>query len=130
MARGRLAIGMDGQLHPHLETGRVGEDAACRWYLGQGYDVVARNWRCRVGELDLVLERSGLLVFCEVKSRRGTRFGMPYEAVHATKQRKLRLVAEAYLEARGGWAGPIRFDVASVSAGSGGHRVHVFEDAF
>ena len=72
--------------------GDAGEDAVARWYVAAGYDVVDRNWRCREGELDLVLARRGVLVFCEVKTRRTTAFGVPAEAVTATKQRRLRTI--------------------------------------
>ncbi len=110
--------------------GRVGEEAALDQYRRRGFELVARNWRCRVGELDLVLRRGGLLVFCEVKSRRGDRLGGPFEAVDRRKQRKLRAVAEAFLIPGRAPAG-VRFDVASVTLDrSGRPRVHLFEDAF
>ena len=63
------------------DTGRRGELAAETRYVARGYRVVARNWRCRLGELDLVLARGSALVICEVKTRRGSRYGGGYEAV-------------------------------------------------
>jgi putative endonuclease len=115
----------------HLELGRAGEDAALRWYEQRGYELVARNWRCRLGELDLVLAGGGVLVFCEVKCRRGSAFGMPYEAVNHMKQRKLRALAEAFLASRRAPVDAVRFDVASVAVDRDGrHHVHLFEDAF
>jgi putative endonuclease len=91
---------------------------------------VARNWRCPLGELDLVLARGDTLVFCEVKARATSLMGAPYEAVTPQKQRKVRAVAEAFLGARGRGS-RYRFDVASVSVASDGQaRVRVFEDAF
>jgi putative endonuclease len=79
--------------------------------------VVDRNWRCREGELDVVVARGSVLVFCEVKTRRSTAFGVPAEAVTVTKQRRLRTLAmrwlDAHPEAR---ARTLRFDVASVLA--------------
>jgi putative endonuclease len=116
--------------NPRVELGRAGEDAALRVYLCRGYDLVARNWRCSIGELDLVVRRAGLLVFCEVKTRRGSAFGAPYEAVHQAKQRKLRALAQAFLSYATG-AMSVRFDVASVTVPrSGPAQVHLFEDAF
>jgi putative endonuclease len=110
--------------------GRAGEDAAEALYRSRGYQVVARNWRCSVGELDLVLRRGPLLVFCEVKARRGGAFGAPFEAVHAAKQRKLRTLAHAFL-AGSAVRHDVRFDVASVTVSDRGTpRVHLFEDAF
>src|SRR5262245_21178441 len=69
-----------------IETGRRGEAAAERHYVARGYRVVARNWRCGIGELDLVVMRGATLVFCEVKTRRVARFGGGLEAVDARKQ--------------------------------------------
>jgi putative endonuclease len=96
-----------------------------------GFDEVARNWRCRLGELDLVVAREGLLVFCEVKTRGSAAFGGGYEAVTATKQRKVRHLAEAFLASSRGRPASIRFDVASVRlVGSRHPDVHLFMDAF
>lgn len=112
-------------------TGARGQDAAELLYVRRGYRVAARNWRCGIGELDLVLSRGDTLVICEVKTRRGARFGGGWEAVDARKRHKLRTVAEAYLQHTGAGAPNVRFDVASVRLrhdGSAG--VELFEDAF
>lgn len=112
-------------------TGRTGEAAALAWYRRAGYRLVASNWRCPLGELDLVIRRGGTLVFCEVKARSGSALGGPFEAVTATKRRKLRQLAEAFLRADGSRCDEVRFDVASVTVPRGGRPfVHVFEDAF
>ncbi len=95
--------------------GAAGEAFVARWYEDRGYSVVDRNWRCRAGEIDLVVERAGELVFCEVKTRAGDAFGAPFEAVTVTKQRRLRGLAAQWLGAHtGGFAASLRFDVASV----------------
>ena len=97
--------------------GAAGEDAVARWYARGGYQVIDRNWRCREGELDLVVARAPVLVFCEVKTRRSTAFGSPAEAVTITKQRRLRTLATRWLAAHPDTrAGSLRFDVASVLA--------------
>jgi putative endonuclease len=85
-----------------------------RWYERAGYEVLDRNWRVREGELDLVLRRDRTVVFCEVKTRRGTGYGLPAEAVTFAKQRRLRGLALRWLDARGVRAKELRFDVASV----------------
>lgn len=111
----------------HLSLGASGEDAAARWYEHAGYDVVGRNWRCAFGELDLVLRRGPLVVFCEVKTRSSDRFGTPAEAVTYRKRVRLRRLAAEWLagcEGAGGRA--VRFDVAAVRGGT----VEVIEDAF
>jgi putative endonuclease len=106
--------------------GAVGEERATAWYLARGYSVVARNWRCRDGELDLVVTGHGLVVFCEVKTRTSERYGLPAEAVTATKQQRLRVLAARFLRDNPQPATALRFDVASVRGG----RVTVIEAAF
>jgi putative endonuclease len=120
----------------HQRLGARGERLAAAWYTAAGYEVVARNWRCREGELDLVVRRPGEVVFCEVKSRTSDRFGAPVEAVTASKQRRLRALAARFLaeceasgevQGRSGRRGDaVRFDVASVVDG----RIEVIEAAF
>jgi putative endonuclease len=108
--------------------GARGEQLAADWYAARGYQVVARNWRCREGELDLVVSRDGELVFCEVKTRSSDRFGTAAEAVTPAKQRRLRVLAARYLAEHvgDGRRGGIRFDVAAVTGG----KVEVIEAAF
>ena len=111
----------------HLRLGAQGEQRTASWYTSRGYTVVARNWRCADGELDLVVATPAVLVFCEVKTRSSDRFGLPAEAVTASKQRRLRRLAARFLAESGGAGGrSLRFDVASVR----GERVAVIEAAF
>jgi putative endonuclease len=111
--------------------GSAGEDAALSRYLDLGYELVTRNWRCPLGEIDLVLRRGGLLVFCEVKTRAGAAFGGGYEAVTWRKQRKLRQLAEVFLLTSGRDPSRVRFDVASVALSSRrAASVELFEAAF
>jgi putative endonuclease len=112
-------------------TGRSGESATETSYVRRGFRVVVRNWKCAIGELDLVLRRSDLLVFCEVKTRRGGRFGPGFEAVDARKRRKLRALAETFLRQHAFGPVAVRFDVSSVRLREDGSAVvEVFEDAF
>jgi len=118
--------------HDRRALGAHGEELAARWYLGHGYVVLARHWRSRRGELDVVAGRPGLVVFCEVKARTTARFGSGAEAVTATKQRRLRTLAMRWLDdhptAR---ARTLRFDVASVLTPRDGEPViDVIEGAF
>ena len=106
--------------------GAAGEEQAARWYRAHGYEELARNWRCRDGELDLVVARGRLLVIVEVKARRTDRFGSPAEAVTRTKQLRLRRLALRYLEATGARPVSMRFDVVAIL---GGH-LEVIEGAF
>jgi putative endonuclease len=106
--------------------GADGEAQAARWYEAHGYEVVSRNWRCRDGELDLVVRRGSELVFVEVKARTTDRFGIPAEAVTRVKQRRLRGLAARYLADTGTRAGALRFDVVAILAG----ELEVIEAAF
>jgi len=106
--------------------GASGEQAAADWYQRNGYEVVARNWRCRDGELDLVLRRGRTFVFCEVKARTTTAFGAPVEAITRDKQARLRRLAARWLDESPVHAGEIRFDVASVLGGA----LEVLQGAF
>ena len=106
--------------------GANGEDAVAAWYVSHGYEVVERNWRCKAGELDLILRRGRTFVFCEVKTRTSDAFGAPVEAVTRTKQVRLRHLAARWLEHAPVRPTEIRFDVASVLAG----EIEVLEGAF
>lgn len=121
----------DMPLQDRADVGISGEVEALAEYRRRGYRLLARNWRCSVGELDLVLIRDQLMVFCEVKTRRGAAFGGPHEAVTWQKQRKLRQLAEAFLRAMRLDPTAVRFDVASVmTTDKGSPSIHLFEDAF
>jgi putative endonuclease len=111
---------------PRQKLGAHGERLAARRYEAAGYRVVARNWRCREGELDLVLRGPGVLVFAEVKTRASDRFGVPAEAVTPAKQRRIRRLAQRFCAETGERAPQLRFDVVSVLRG----RVEVLEGCF
>jgi putative endonuclease len=120
--------------------GRVGEDMVADWYQAHGYEVLSRNWTCRSGELDIVARRGPLHVFCEVKARSSTAFGLPAEAVGPLKQARVRRLAAMWFATEAAArctaaspvgtpvrrGGPVRFDVACVLAGV----VEVIEAAF
>jgi putative endonuclease len=101
----------------HLVLKALGEDAAARYLERKGMNVVARNWRMKMGELDLVAVDGSTLVFVEVKARRGEPFIEPELAVGYDKQKRLRRVAEAYLAIERPFFKDCRFDVISVVAG-------------
>lgn len=99
---------------PTTELGSRGEHIAAVYLTDAGLRVLDRNWRCREGELDIVARDGDALVFCEVKTRRGTGFGHPAEAVTPQKQRRLRLLAQRWLAAHDEHAPDLRFDVVGV----------------
>jgi len=137
-AVGSTAAGPESHGHAtrhgdRLEVGRAGEEAALAAYRRAGFRLVARNWRCAAGEIDLVLLRGHTMVFCEVKTRRGDAFGPPSEAVTWKKQRKLRVLADAFLRSSTSVCRnvrDVRVDVASVTIdGTGRSSLHLFQDA-
>jgi len=112
--------------------GKAGEDAACDELRRRGYAILARRYRTRVGELDIVARDGDTLVFVEVKARRTLAFGAPEEAVTWRKQRKLQVMALDFLTRSRLVDVPCRFDVVAVffPAAAGRPRVEVFRQAF
>jgi putative endonuclease len=96
------------------DLGAHGERIAAAYLTDSGLRVLDRNWRCRDGELDIVARDGDALVFCEVKTRRGTGYGHPVEAVTPAKQRRLRMLAQRWLAAHEEHAPELRFDVVGV----------------
>ncbi|WP_188827843.1 YraN family protein [Nocardia camponoti] len=94
--------------------GAYGEQLAAQFLRDAGMEIVARNWRCRYGELDLIVQDPGITAFVEVKTRSGLGFGTPAEAVTYAKQRRIRQLALLWLSEQGGPYRRIRFDVISV----------------
>ena len=93
--------------------GRRGEDLAARHLADKGYEIVARNWRCETGELDLVVRDSEELAFVEVRTRRGNSLGSPEESITAAKQARLIVLGETYVQATE-WYGDWRIDVVAI----------------
>jgi putative endonuclease len=111
--------------------GHMGEQAVAEWYASHGYRVIARNWRCAAGEIDLLCTRQNpagcmTLVVCEVKTRTSHSHGHPLEAVTPAKQRRLRRLATEYLRSQDTIYDHIRFDVAALTR----HALHLVESAF
>jgi len=110
----------------HLDTGRAGEDLAAAWYARHGYRLLARNWRCPAGEIDLVVGRGRLVVVAEVKARRSDAFGPAAAAVGPDKQRRLRRLAAEWLAGTGVRGVEVRFDVVAIT----GDHIEVIAGAF
>jgi putative endonuclease len=112
------------------KLGALGEDAAAALLRSRGYRIVAKNHRCRLGEVDLVAEKDDLLVFVEVRTRATAAFGGPEETVNLRKQRRVIAAARDYLAQRRGPARALRFDVVAVVDGPQGPSLTHFENAF
>ena len=122
---------MSSVADPRRQLGAHGEDAVAAWYEQRGYRVLDRNWRVREGELDLVVRSGAVVVFCEVKTRRGDAFGSPFEAVTRTKQQRIRTLATRWLQEHRVRASELRFDVAAVRMPRGyAPVIEVIEAAF
>jgi putative endonuclease len=110
--------------------GSAKEDFVCQWLERHGYRIVARNFRCRMGEIDIVAREGGYLVFIEVKYRSGPGSGTGEEAVNWRKQQIISRVALYYLRRMGyGHEVPVRFDVVAVS-GEDEMTVRLYRNAF
>jgi len=105
--------------------GDESEEKACDFLKQEGYRVVARNWRVRAGELDIIARDGDVLVFVEVKARSRDDFGGPEAAVDYAKQRRLIAAARSFLEATHCEL-PMRFDVVAIRPGS----LRLYQDAF
>jgi len=111
--------------------GAAGETAAAAWLRRRGYAILARNYRCRAGELDIVARRGADVVFVEVKTRGPRAIALPAEQVDARKRARIVRAARSYLARLGGNDPACRFDVVEVVSGAG--RVKVtrhLKDAF
>lgn len=116
---------------PHLLMGRKGERMACRFLMRQGFDILARRYRGRRGEIDLIAFEAIMLVFIEVKTRASRDFGDPWEFVGWEKQQSLRLAAEEFIARYDLGQHTYRFDVVAVIApGTSGQEVALYRNAF
>ncbi|HTM69039.1 MAG TPA: YraN family protein [Candidatus Binatia bacterium] len=111
------------------ETGLRGEDIAARHLAAAGCRILERRWRSAYGEIDLVAEDRGEIVFVEVKTRRGAGYGLPEEAVTAKKREHLRACAAAYLQAKRLAHRPFRIDIVAISLVPEGARLAHFRSA-
>lgn len=106
-----------------MRLGQLGEGLAAEHINKQGMLILGRNWRCRFGEIDIVALDGDQLVIVEVKTRRSTRHGPPFEAVTPQKMSRLGRLGAAWLADRGGHVSRIRIDVVGVSFAHDGTAV-------
>lgn len=112
------------------DKGDRGEERAAAFLEAQGYRILERNYRCPLGEVDLIARDGATVVFVEVKTRASCRFGTPEAAVGPRKQKRMTAVALFYLQVQGWLTAPARFDVAAVSLVDGREKVTLFRNAF
>ncbi|WP_235941424.1 YraN family protein [Paenibacillus puerhi] len=106
---------MKERLAGRKQLGMQGEAGAASYLQEQGMSILDRNWRCRTGEIDLIAEEKGILVFVEVRTRNlSGAFGTPQESVNLRKQRKMLETARVYIHRHGKHESQVRFDVVSI----------------
>lgn len=117
----------------HNKTlGKIGEEIAVKFLKRKGYSILRKNWRCLVGEIDIVAQEKDFLVFVEIKTRKSISFGPGYLAVNSYKQFKLIKLAHVYLKRYGLSDKPCRIDVVSIDVDKN-HAVkdiELIKDAF
>jgi putative endonuclease len=117
------------------ELGAKGEEIAVRYLKSRGYRIIERNYRIRLGEIDIIARQGGDLVFVEVKTRSDNLFGSPFDSITAQKQKQLSKVALEYIGKQGCHDRPARFDVVGIEFQEGGNTlqdaaVELLQNAF
>jgi len=113
-----------------ISLGKFGEDLARERLKDLGYRILKTNYRCSLGEVDLVARDGDILVFVEIKTRKNESLGQIKEAVNRRKQTQLSKVALAYLKSNNLWGSKARFDVVAVRLIDGKKEVEIIKNAF
>jgi putative endonuclease len=122
-----------GERHVDDDRGQVGafgESIAVEALKKAGYKILELNYRCKLGEIDIIAKESGALVFVEVKARRSDRFGNPKAAVTLQKRRKVSMVALEYLKRNGHTDQKARFDVVAIRLRVSRPEIEIIRNAF
>ncbi len=98
----------------NLNKGRLGEEAAVSFLRKQGYKIITRNFKTKLGEIDIIARDKDTICFIEVKARSSDKFGLPFEAVTSFKQRKISKAAIVFLKDKNLLDSPARFDIVSI----------------
>lgn len=106
------------------QLGKLGEDLALEYLLGKGYRFIDRNFNCPLGELDLILNHEETLVIVEVKTRVGSHYGFPQDAVTPYKVNKLTRVLDWFLKSRSDIPHRMRIDVVAIALDDHGHLLN------
>ena len=114
----------------NLYFGRAGEDRAADFLASRGYKILQRNYKTKLGEIDIIARDRQTICFVEVKSRTTERFGLPQEAISKSKQRQIAKVALMFLKENNLWNSFARFDVVAVLCSEGKPRLELIKNAF
>jgi putative endonuclease len=110
--------------------GKQGEELAVRHLKKNRYKIIERNFRTRVGEIDIIAKHKGQIVFVEVKTRRSDSYGHPKQAVTLSKQRKISMAALAYLKSHDAVEAGARFDVVTIQLSQDNPTIEIIANAF
>jgi putative endonuclease len=116
-----------------LKFGREGESAALRFLKKKGYRILEKNFRSKVGEIDIIAEQDGVIVFVEVKARADHEFGHPLNALTPAKQKKIIQTAQSFLSRKRISDKPMRFDVVALTSDAEGPdswQIELLQNAF
>ena len=114
----------------NLEFGKQAEDAAATLLSAQGYKLIRRNYKTKLGEIDIIAEHKGVICFIEVKARHSKLFGAPAEAISAAKQRQISKAAICYLKENNLLNSSARFDVVSLLYEKDAPEIELIKNAF
>ena len=112
------------------ELGRQGEDIAANILEKKGYSLVEKNYRCVLGEIDIIAIKDGYLIFIEVKTRKNLLYGLPQESITEKKKMRIRQIASCYLKQHNKTNVNCRFDVFSIIVSADCYYIDIIEDAF
>jgi putative endonuclease len=113
-----------------IRTGKKGEDIAVAYLKGKGYRIIERNYKCPLGEIDIVAKDGGAIVFVEVKSRKSEEFGDPQLAVGLEKQKKISKISLTHLKEKHLYPCNARFDVVAIKMLPDGSTLELIQNAF
>ncbi len=106
--------------------GRIGESKAEKFLKKLGYKILERNFKNKIGEIDLIAKDKDYVVFVEVKTRSSSEYGLPSEAVNRVKQKKYKMLAQSYLQMKGLLDSQVRFDVVEIENNEINHILDAF----
>ncbi|WP_352419586.1 YraN family protein [Proteiniborus sp.] len=117
-------------MNNNRNNGIIGENLASNYLLEKGYSILERNFRTKIGEIDIIVKKSNIIVFVEVKARSNTNYGFPYESVNYKKQQKIIRTAQNYINFKGLTNCQYRFDIIEVFLKENGNKINHIQNAF
>lgn len=112
------------------ETGNLGEGYAKEYLINNGYNILSTNYRCKLGEIDIIVKKENYIIFIEVKYRKTLSYGYPREAVNYKKQCKIRKVASMYINTHNISNSDFRFDVIEILNTNNKNTIEHIKNAF